>query len=174
MRKLVVFDLDQTLVDGRCSPVRRQNHGLSGATIVVWGGTMAIYTYVRPHARTVLQICRGDPQMSVALFSAGEREYVYKVIEDVLFPILDQTFYFDAIWCKDDLEANGVKNVGRAMREMHADRALLVDDLMAQCIHGAEPHENVEWYNIKAFDADKEDADKDMELFQVLKCPFFY
>lgn len=173
MRKLVVFDLDQTLVDGRCLRVHKERHMLSGATIIM-EDALAIHTYIRPHARTVLQICRGDPQMSIALFSAGDRQYVYKVVEEVLLPALDQTFYFDAIYCKDDLDWGSVKNMGKVMREMHADRVLLVDDLIDQCMYGAEPYDNVEWFNIKPFHADDEDADKDMELYELLKCSFFY
>lgn len=174
MRKLIVFDLDQTLVDARCRPIQRKNHRLSGATIIVQGGSLAMYTYIRPHAKTVLQICRGDPKITLALFSAGEREYVYSVIENVLLPIMDPTFYFDAIFCKDDLQENGIKNIGKVMERMHADKALLVDDLLEQCIHGAAPHENVNWFNIEPFDAESERADNDVELFELLRSPFFH
>ncbi len=112
--------------------------------------------------------------MSIALFSAGSRGYVYKVIEEVLLPNLDQSFYFDAIYCNDDLEEGWVKNIGKVMIEMNADKVLLVDDMLDQCIYGADPYENVDWFNIKPFDADMEGADRDTELLELLQCPFFY
>lgn len=173
IRKLVVFDLDQTLVDTRYEPLERDDHGLLGGMVIV-NKELTVFTYIRPHARTVLQICRGDPQMSIALFSAGTREYVYKVLDVILLPNLDPTFYFDAIYCNDNLDCGGVKNIGRVKHHMHADKVLLVDDLIDQCMYGTEPYEDCYWYNIIRFDAEDEDSERDVELFELLKCQFFY
>jgi hypothetical protein len=171
-RKLIVFDLDQTLIDARYEPIDNI-HGLSGNAVVV-NENLTVFVYLRPHVRTVLQICRGDPQVSIVLFSAGIREYVYRVLEEALLPHLDKTFYFDAIYCNDNLDLGGVKNIGKIKDLMHADKVLLVDDLMDQCLYGAEPFKGCYWYNIIGFDAEEEGAERDVELFELLKCQFFY
>ena len=173
-RKLIVFDLDRTLIDPRYVPVtRHSNHRLfSGATILV-NGFVPMYIYLRPYVKITLQICRGDTSMSVALFSAAEKDYVYNVLEAALFPNLDKDFYFDAIYTKEDLDSNGIKRMDKLKNDLQADQIMLVDDVQSQCIEGAQAH-GAFWYCIKPFNANDEAADKDNELLAMMKMPFFY
>lgn len=170
-RKLVVFDLDGTLVDARVFPINRR-HGLGGCTIDICG--TPLFVYLRPHVRTVLQICRGDPSMTVVLYSAGTTDYVHSVIENVIFPVMDETFYFDAIYTKYNVDqTGGIKRMDLLKADFHADAVLLVDDLLTQCIGGAELY-GAMWFHIKGFYAEEEGSENDKELFEVLKHPFFY
>jgi phosphoglycolate phosphatase-like HAD superfamily hydrolase len=166
MRKAIVFDLDNTLIDPLDHPLER-NHKLHGGQEV-----MGYRVYIRPKTRVILQLCRLMPEMSVVLFSAGVHEYVYAVLEEVLMPHLGQDFYFDAIYTQSDLDENSAKRMDWVGEKFQADEVLLVDDSEYQCyvarIDGADA------FRIGPFASENPESDWDCELLEVLGHPFFY
>jgi hypothetical protein len=170
-RKLVVFDLDSTLIDPRIMPISRECHTLMNFSIVPYVGSLPYHVYVRPKVSVALNVCRNAPNLSVALFSAANKDYVYSVLENALFPILDSSFYFDAIYTHDDLEPDGEKNMRKLGDHLCVEDILLVDDSPTQCM--AAYDRGVATYNIKAFNAEVQSADEDYELLEMLRHPFF-
>jgi hypothetical protein len=169
MRKLVIFDLDNTLIDPRIWPVA-WDHPFPNATVTVCGE--AYHVYLRPKAKVVLQVCRGNPEISVAVYSAGTAEYVYTVLEKVVMPNLDPEFYFDAILSHENLGDNGMKMCWDLQGALHTERALLVDDSAYQC--ACATLQGVDSFQIKPFIAEWPESEKDCSLLEVLLHPFFY
>ena len=170
MRKVAVFDLDNTLIDSRESPIKRPHTFKENIIEVMEAKTY--YVYIRPMVRTVLQLCRDTPDMSVVLFSAGAREYIYTVLEHVLMPHVGPDFYFDAICTQMDLDENGAKRMDWMEEKFHADRVLLVDDSQFQCMSAMVDGAYI--FEIPPFVAELPGSEKDSELLTVLRHPFFY
>lgn len=173
MCKLVVFDMDQTLVDSRPEPINRQGHSLLGDVIEMSNGEL-YYVYMRPYVRIAMKLCRGFPDLKVILFSAGSYEYVHRIVENVIYPVCGGGFSFDRIYTNDDLDDMGIKRMDKLKKEWNAKRILLVDDLYVQCVHGAQHFPGVHWYNIQPFRATDAKADLDTEMLHVLQEPFFF
>lgn len=176
MRKLVLFDLDGTLIDSRCEPMQRLMK--SHVCLCVQGVFM--WVYARPYvAEVLLAIRRMGPDVALSLYSAGSWEYVHEVLDKALLPLIAEhplaktvPFYFDRIYTRDDLDIDGVKRVDDAMEYHDADATLLVDDSSDQCLY-ADAVFGEYAIHIKTFDASAPESENDRCLLDVLDHDIF-
>ena len=180
MRKLVLFDLDSTLVDARAEPLSTERSALfpKQAWIVVQG--VWIWVYMRPWAAEVLLAIRAmGPSVALSICSAGNDEYVREIIDKVVLPAVignrmavGTPFYFDCIYTRADLDGRGIKRIGDALDQHEADVALLVDDLAEQCRHATIEYGEYALC-VPAFDASEPGSEFDRCLAAVLEHEFF-
>lgn len=180
MRKLVLFDLDGTLVDGRSTPMsaERSSKFAHQARICVQGVLMWIY--VRPLAAEVLLAIRSmGHDVAMSLYSAGSWEYVHEVLDKALIPAVlshpsaaGTPFYFDCIYTRHDMDEKGVKRVDEALDQHEADAALLVDDVAEQCLY-ADTVFGEYAMCIRRFDAEMPGSENDRSLAAVLDHEIF-
>jgi hypothetical protein len=171
MKKAIVFDLDNTLVETLDVPLDRAHPFVSGVIKCIDG--VVRYVYVRPNAFITLRVCRGAPDTALVLFSAGGVEYISAILESVIFPWLGPAFYFDAIYTCFDLDEDGVKRMDKVKEALKVNEILLVDDVEKHCMDGAEKY-GLHWFNIAPFYAKDPSSDKDSELLVMLQHGFFY
>jgi hypothetical protein len=180
MRKLVLFDLDGTLIDGRSEPLAMDRAKLFSkhAWICVQG--VWVWIYVRPLVAEVLLAIRSmGPDVALSLYSAGSWDYVHEVLDKALIPAVlshpnaaRTPFYFDCIYTREDIDDRGVKRIDEALDHHDADSALLVDDLPEQCRY-AETMFGEYSMCVKRFDAAEPGSENDRGLAAVLDHEMF-
>ena len=110
--------------------------------------------------------------MTLAIFSAAKKSYVYEVIDKVLLPRLTSDFYFDAIYTQDDLDSGGVKRMDEMFERHQVSEVMLVDDCDNQCLYGALLR-GANVIHVPSWKSDDCDAHKDTILLEILKNKFF-
>ena len=114
--------------------------------------------------------------MSLALFSAGQFQYVYEVLDKVLLPCIPWAktgFYFDAIYTKEDIDEKGIKRIDDLIRWHEAEAALLVDDLPLQCWSAVNLFGQYA-FKVPPFDSSVPGSERDTALLDALDHEFFY
>jgi hypothetical protein len=165
-KRVIVFDLDHTLIHGSKKPLKT-----SPIIREIYLKSIDVYVYTRPHAIATLYCCIKDSRNIVVIWSAGCRNYVDNVVDDVLLPrvrSLIPGFNFPRIYYKDNLDDNGIKRVDKLVRKLGVGSAILIDDSQSQCLGCGS-----EYCKVSPFLANSASAENDEELLLLLRNPLF-
>ena len=167
--KLLVLDLDQTLVDCKSWWSYRMPN-IKSKDLYLYRTDEVFTVFLRPNAAEFLQRLRAMPEIVVVLWSAGDQEYVYEVLDKLVLPAAGRDVYFDIICTRNNGQH---KDVARLAEIYGTEKYLLVDDnARSYCYDEREWEEH--FYEMPRFDvANGHSVANDVCLMDVFEHPFF-